>query len=132
MRAGAVLLYLTYLLVCCLAITLPAGVVHTIEHTFWCDASLSAMRSGLCLTIGHAFWCDVSLSTLPAGVLPVYRSFLLDRCHCNQYITSRLQVGWLQVWYYMYRGVIISDMSTNLGHSPTYLHVGSFYSDTCV
>ena len=66
-----------------------------------------------CLTIGHAFWCGASSSTMPVGVVPHYMPCLLVNCNCNQHFTSRLQTeeGWLQVWYYIYRGVIISDMS---------------------
>ena len=69
----------------------------TIGHAFWCDASLSAMPSGVmphyqpcllvcCLTIGHAFWCGPSLSTMPIGVVPHYMPCLLVSCHCNRHL----------------------------------------------
>ena len=50
---------------------------------------------------------------MPAGPLP----------HCNSYFTGRVQMGegWLQVWCYLYRGAITSDM-----------HAGFIYSDTCI
>ena len=98
--------YHLYLLVWC----------HTIGIAFLCGASLSAMRSGVllyyrscvlvcCLTIGHALFSDVSLSTVPVCVLP----------HCNRHFTSQLQIeGLLQVWYYLLRGVIASDMFADL------------------
>ena len=33
-------------------------------------------------------------------------------CHCNQYLTSRVQMeeGLLQVWCYLHKGAIISGM----------------------
>ena len=124
--------YRPYLLMCCHNIS-PAVLVWciSIDHAFLGDASLQAMPSGAvphyqpsllvcCLTIGHAFWCGASSSTMPVGVVPHYRPCLLAwyvphyvHCHCNQQFTSRVQMeeGWLQVWCYLYRGAIISDMS---------------------
>ena len=125
MPSGVVPHYQPCLLVLCL----------TIGHALWCGASLQAMPSGVvphyqpclmvcCITISHAFWCGASSSTMPVGVVPHYRPYLLAfvlhyrpcllvNCHCNQYFTSRVQMeeGWLQVWCYLYRGAIISDMS---------------------
>ena len=65
---------------------------------------------------------------MPSGVLPHYSSCLLTwwliinhaywYCrtlgrHCNQHFTSQvyMEEGWLQVWCYLHRGAIISDMS---------------------
>ena len=52
---------------------------------------------------------------MSVGVEPHYMPCLLVNCHCSQHLTSRVQTeeGWLQVWCYMYRGAIISDMSDN-------------------
>ena len=52
---------------------------------------------------------------MSVGVVPHYVPYLLVNCHCNQHFTSRVQTeeGWLQVWCYLYRGAIISDMSDN-------------------
>ena len=85
MPAGAVLLYLVYLLVWCLTISrvcwygvslsaVPAGVVlHykscflvlvwyiTICHDCWCGASLYVMPSGVMPHCSHVFWCGASL-----------------------------------------------------------------------
>ena len=46
------------------------------------------------------------------GVVPHYRPCLLVNCHCNQYLTSRVQMeeGLLQVWRYLHKGAIISGM----------------------
>ena len=114
MPSGVVPHYRQCLLVWCL----------TISHAYWCVASLYVMPSGAvshyhpcllvcCLTIGHAFWCGASLSAMPVGVVLHYRPCLLVNCHCNQYFTSRVQMeeGWLQVWCYLHRGAIISEMS---------------------
>ena len=73
-----------------------------------------------CLTIGNAFWCGASSSTMPVGVVPHSRPCLLAWYltigHCNQHFTSRVQMeeGWLQVWCYLDRGTITSDMSADL------------------
>ena len=73
-----------------------------------------------CLTIGHAFRCGASSSTMPVSVIPHSRPCLfawyLTIRHCNQHFTSRVQVeeGRLQVWCYLYRGTITSDMSADL------------------
>ena len=88
----------------------------TIGHAFWCDASLSAMHSGVlshhrprlgvvphhqpwplvwCLTIGHVWWPVATATNIS---------------------TSWVQIGgWLQIWCYLYRGVITSDMFAELG-----------------
>ena len=113
MPAGVVLLYLPYLFVCCL----------TIEYAFWCGVSLSAMPSGVvphynscllvwCLIISDACWCGSSQWTMSVDVVSRYRPCLLVNCHCNQHFTSLVQMekGWFQVWCYLYRGAIISDM----------------------
>ena len=65
------------------------------------------------LSIGHACWRGTSIEVMPAGPLP----------HCNRYFTGRVQMGegWLQVWCYLYRGAITSDMtaeSVPLSHMP--------------
>ena len=81
-------------------------------------------------SIGHAFWFDGLLSGMPSGVLPDYRSRLLvwsqlinrarwcgaslEAVHVCLYsatatdtFTSWVQIeGWLQIWCYLYRGVI--------------------------
>ena len=114
MPSGFVSHYQPCLLVCCF----PIG------HALWRDASLSTMPIGVlphyrpcllvwCLIINHACWCGSSLYTIPAGVVPHHRPCLLINCHCNQHFTSGVQMeeGWLQVWCYLYRGAIISDMS---------------------
>ena len=73
-----------------------------------------------CLTIGHAFWCGASSSTMPVSVIPHSRPCLLAWYltigHCNQHFTSRVQMeeGRLQVWCYLYRGTITTDMSADL------------------
>ena len=73
-----------------------------------------------CLTIGHAFWCGASSSTMPVSVVPHSRPCLLAWYltigHCNQHFTSQVQMeeGRLQVWCYLYRGTITSDMSADL------------------
>ena len=113
MASGVVSYYQPYLLVYCL----------TIGHAFWRGASLATMpncvllhyRSCLLvwyLIINHACWCGSLLYTMPVGGVPHYRLCLLVNCHCNQYFTGRVQMeeGWLQVWCYLYRGVIISVM----------------------
>ena len=70
-----------------------------------------------CLIISHACWCGSShiYWCMPVGVIPHYVPCLLVNCHCNQHFTSGVQTeeGWLQVWCYLYRGAIISDMSDN-------------------
>ena len=74
------------------------------------------------LIIGHAFWCNASLSAMPVGVVPTYRPCLLalnlniGHACCNRHFISRLRMeeGWLHIWCYLYRGVIISDMSADL------------------
>ena len=73
-----------------------------------------------CLTIGHAFWCGASSSTMPVSVGPHSRPCLLAWYltigHCNQHFTSRVQMeeGRLQVWCFLYRGTITSEMSADL------------------
>ena len=68
-----------------------------------------------CFIISDACWCGTSLNTMPVDVISHYRICLLVNCHCNRYFFSRLQMeeGCLQVWCYLYRGAIISDMSAN-------------------
>ena len=56
---------------------------------------------------------DVVPKYRPAGPLP----------QCNPYLTCRVQIGerWFQVWCYLYRGAITSDMSADpvpLSHMP--------------
>ena len=53
---------------------------------------------------------------MPVGVVLHYMPCRLVNCHCNQHFTIWVQIkeGWLQVWCYLYRGTIISDMSDNL------------------
>ena len=88
----------------------------TIVHAFWIDPYYQPCLLVCCLTIGHAFWCGPSLSTMPIGVVPHYRPCLLISCDCNRHFTSYVQIeGWLQIWYYLYRGVITSDMFAELG-----------------
>ena len=78
MSAGAVLLYMLYLLIWCL----------TISRACWYSISLSAVPAGevlhyrSCLlvwylTISHACWCGASLKFMPSGVVPHCRSCLL-------------------------------------------------------
>ena len=81
---------------------------------------------------------------MPVGVVPHYMPCLLTICHCNQHFTSRVQTeeGWLQVWCYVYRDVIISDKSDNpvpLSDMPSCtmqllsdMHAGFMYSSTHV
>ena len=72
-----------------------------------------------CLTIGHALWCGASSSTMPVGVVPHFRPCLLawylTICHAFWSMATAINIlleeGWLQVWYFLYRGAIISDMS---------------------
>ena len=79
------------------------------------------------LTIGHAVWRDASLSAMSAVVVPRYRPCLLmwwptidQACWSNatttDIFTNRVQMeeGWLQVWCYLYRGDITSDMPADL------------------
>ena len=73
-----------------------------------------------CLTIDHAFWCGASSSTMAVSVIPHSRPCLLAWYltigHSNQHFTSQVQMeeGRLQVWCYLYRGTITSDMSVDL------------------
>ena len=89
------------------------------------------------LNIGYACWCGASLSAMPSGVVPHYRSCLLvfvphyqpyllvwcltigHACWSNATATDsftsrvKMEEGWLQVWWYSYRGAITSDMSAD-------------------
>ena len=47
-------------------------------------------------------------------LMPHCRSCLLARYHCNRHFTVQMKEGWLQVWCYLCRGAITSDMSTEL------------------
>ena len=84
-------------------VTMPAGVV---PHKQQCLLMW-------CLNIGHGCWCGTSIYVMPAGPLP----------QCSRYLTGRVQMreGWLQVWRYLYRGAMASDMSADqvpLSHMP--------------
>ena len=139
--AGAVPRYRLYPLVWCLTIspacwcgaslsTIPSGVVShyqlcllvwclIINITCWCVASLSTMSSGVvpyykscllvrCLNISNACWCGSTLYTMPVAL-----HLTIGHACCNRLITSQMQMEevWLQVWCYLCRGAIISDMS---------------------
>ena len=69
MSAGVVLLYLLYLLVWCLTISLVC----------WYGVSLSTVPAGVVLHIGHTFWFGASLSAMPVGVVPYSMPCLLVR-----------------------------------------------------
>ena len=126
-----------------LTISMPVGVFPNyrpcllvwcliINHTCSCVASLYAMPSGVVphyqpcllvwhLTLGHAFWCGTSLSAMPIGMVPHYRPCQLvwyltigHACWSFATATDILLVGWLQVWFYLYRAVIILYMSADL------------------
>ena len=67
-----------------------------------------------CLSIGHACWRGTSILVMPAGPLPQY----------NRYLTGLVQMGegLLQVWCYLFRGAVTSEMSADpvpLSHMPT-------------
>ena len=111
------------------------------DHAFWCGASLSAMPVGVvphyrpcllvrCLIIIHVFWCGAhfscgaSLSALPVDVVSHCRPCLLalyltkgQACWSIATATNILLVKcrWKKdgVWYYLYSGAIISDMSAD-------------------
>ena len=70
MSAGVVLLYLLYLLICCL----------TINCAYWYGISLSPCLLAWCFIIGHAFWFGTLLSAMHVGVVPHCRSCLLVWC----------------------------------------------------
>ena len=61
MPAGAVLLYLSYLLV-------------------WSQSHYQPCWLVWCFPIGHDLWCGVSVSVIPSGVLPNCRPCLLVWC----------------------------------------------------
>ena len=78
-------------------------------------------------SILHACWCCVSLFAIPAYMVSHYKPCLLVWCltighvcwsvaTATDILTSWVQIeGWLQIWCYLYRGVITSDMFIELG-----------------
>ena len=103
MLAGVLPRYRPCLLVWCLII----------NHACWCVYYRSCLIV-CCHITNHTFWWGASLSVMPVGVVLHYRPCLLVNCHCNPYFTSCVYIeeGWLQGWYYLYRGAII-DMSAD-------------------
>ena len=107
-------------------------------HTCVYGVSLSAVPAGVepyyrpcllvwCLIISHAFWCVVTPWATPSGVAPHHQPWPLVWCLTISHVwwsvatatnifTSWVQIGGLlQIWCYLYRGVITSDMFAELG-----------------